>query len=58
MEQFFSKEQVLTEINKLSKSKEIENMWNRFKNKNYFVDDIEYCEILKVIGNTITKIYE
>lgn len=54
----FSKEQVLTEINKLSKSKEIENMWNRFKNKNYFVDDIEYCEILKVIGNTITKIYE
>lgn len=56
-ETIFSKEKVETELKNLSSSTEVEEMWKKFKNKNYFVEDIEYSEIIKVISQTIMKIY-
>lgn len=35
----------------------LEKMWNQFKNKNYFVEDIEYSAIIKTISDTIMNIY-
>ena len=57
-ETIFSKEKVETELKNLSASTEMEEMWKQFKNKNYFVENIEYSEIIKVISQTIMKIYE
>lgn len=57
-ETIFSKEKVETELKNLSASTDMEEMWKQFKNKNYFVENIEYSEIIKVISQTIMKIYE
>lgn len=47
-----------TELKNLSTSKEIEKMWNQFKSKNYFVENIEYSEVMKTISDMILKIYD
>lgn len=44
---FFSKEQVESELKNLAASTEMEKMWNQFKSKNNFVEDIEYFEIIQ-----------
>ena len=50
-------EKVNTELKNLSESREIEKMWNQFKNKNCFVENIQYCEVIKTISTLILKIY-
>ena len=57
-ETIFSKEKVDTELKNLSESKEIEKMWSRFKNKNHFVENIGYSEIIKTISETILNLYD
>lgn len=54
----FHKEKVKAELENLSASTEMEKMWNQFKNKNYFVPNIEYSQIIKNISDTIIKIYD
>ena len=54
----FLKEKVNTELKNLSESTEMEKMWNHFKSRNYFVENIEYSKIMKAISDTIKKIYE
>ena len=56
-ETIFSKEKVDTELKNLSESIEMEKMWNQFKNKNCFVENIQYCEVIKTISTLILKIY-
>ena len=56
-ETIFSKEKVDTELKNLSESIEMEKMWNQFKNKNCFVENIKYCEVIKTISTLILKIY-
>lgn len=56
-ETIFSKEKVEAELKNLSESIETEKMWNQFKSKNYFVENIEYSKIIKTISDTIMKIY-
>ena len=56
-ETIFSKEKVDTELKNLSESIEMEKMWNQFKNKNCFVENIQYCEFIKTISTLILKIY-
>lgn len=56
-ETIFSKEKVDTELENLSKSKELEKMWSRFKVKNHFVENIGYSEIIKTISVTILNLY-
>lgn len=53
----FSKEKVNTELKNLSSSVEMEKMWNQFKNKNYFVENVEYSEIMKTISDAILHVY-
>ena len=50
-------EKVNTELKNLSESIEMEKMWNQFKNKNCFVENIQYCEVIKTISTLILKIY-
>lgn len=57
-ETVFSKEKVETELKNLSVSTEMQEMWNHFRNKNYFVENVEYSKIIKLITETIMKIYE
>lgn len=54
----FSKEKVETELKNLLESTEMEKMWNRFKDKNYFVENVEYSKIIKTITDTIMSIYD
>ena len=49
----FSKERVEAELINISSSMKMKEMWNKFKSKNYYVDDIEYSIILKNIYDTI-----
>lgn len=57
-ETVFTKERVEVELENIYSSVDMENMWNRFKQKNYFVEEIEYKEVMKCIKETIIKIYE
>ena len=54
----FSKEQVEFELKNLATSTEMEKMWNQFKGKNYFVEDIEYFEVIQTISDIILTIYD
>lgn len=54
----FSKEQVEFELKNLATSTEMEKMWNQFKGKNYFVEDIEYFEVIQTISDLILTIYD
>ena len=56
-ETIFSKEKVEAELKNLSESTEMEEMWEQFKNKNYFVPNIEYSKIIKTISDTMMRIY-
>lgn len=56
-ETIFSKEKVDTELKNLSKSKETEKMWNQFKRKNSFVENIKYSEMIKIISEIIWNLY-
>lgn len=53
----FSKEKEETELKNLSESKEIEKMWEQFKLKNCFVENIQYCDAIKIISDLILNIY-
>lgn len=54
----FSKEQVEFELKNFATSTEMEKMWNQFKGKNYFVEDIEYFEVIQTISDIILTIYD
>ena len=41
----------------LRESREIEKMWNQFKSKNCFVENIQYCDVIKTISTLILNIY-
>ena len=56
-ETLFSKEKVTAELKNISESSEMESMWNQFKSKNYFVENVEYPEIIKTISEAIRNIY-
>lgn len=56
-ETIFSKERVDTELENLSGSKELEKMWDQFKGKNHFVENIGYSEIINTISETILNLY-
>ncbi len=52
----FSRNTILEELNNISSSVDMNVMWNNYKNKNFYVEDIEYEVIVQSIRNTITKI--
>ncbi len=52
----FSHNTILEELNNISSSVDMNAMWNNYKNKNFYVEDIEYKVIVQSIRNTITKI--
>ena len=49
-ETIFTREKVEKELGNLSSSKEMEKSWILFKSKNYFVDDIEYANLIRCIS--------
>ena len=57
-ETIFSKEKAEMELSNLSASTEMEHMWDQFKSKNYFVDDIPYAGMIEAISEVIMKIYD
>ena len=48
---------VNTELKNLSESREIEKMWNQFESKNCFVENNQYCDVIKTISTLILNIY-
>lgn len=46
------------ELNSIASSDEMNKMWDNFKRKNYFVEDIEYQVIMEQVLQTIMKIVE
>lgn len=44
------------ELNSIASSDEMNKMWDNFKRKNYFVEDIEYQVIMEQVLQTIMKI--
>lgn len=52
----FTYEKIEYELSNISTSNEMRNMWIRFKEKNYFVEDIEYDEMMAQICSIILSI--
>ena len=52
----FTYEKIEYELSNISTSNEMRNMWIRFKEKNYFVEDIEYDEMMTQICSIILSV--
>lgn len=57
-ETFFSESRIKDEINNILKSKHLELLWDNFKDKNYFVEDIKYETMIETVAKTIMKVIE
>ena len=42
----------------ISSSMEMKDLWENYKKKNYYVEDIDYGEMMKRISETIIKMAE
>ena len=54
----FSKERVETELGNLAESKEMKKRWDMFRDRNDFVENIEYSEIIFSVSNMIVKNFD
>ena len=52
----FTKEEIKLELQNLHSSIQMEEFWNQFKYKNYFVEDIEYSKMLSCLSEAILPI--
>lgn len=54
----FSEDRIRKELDSIATSDDMEMLWDNFKKKNYFVDDIEYKSIIESVTRTIMKTIE
>ena len=52
----FGEEEVRETLDKIKDDSGLEEMWNRFKRVNYFVDDLSWGEVSEIIVDNIEKI--
>ena len=52
----FTKEEIKLELQNLHSSIQMEEFWNQFKYKNYFVEHIEYSKMLSCLSKAILRI--
>ena len=52
----FTKEEIKLELQNLHSSIQMEEFWNQFKYKKYFVEDIEYSKMLSCLSEAILRI--
>lgn len=52
----FTKEEIKLELQNLHSSIQMEEFWNQFKYKNYFVEDIECSKMLSCLSEAILRI--
>jgi len=53
----FGEEEVRETLDKIKDDSGLEEMWNRFKRVNYFVDDLSWGEVSETIVDNIEKIF-
>lgn len=53
----FGEEEVRETLDKIKDDSGLEEMWNRFKRANYFVDDLSWGEVSETIVDNIEKIF-
>ena len=51
----FGEEEVRETLDKIKDDSGLEEMWNRFKRVNYFVDDLSWGEVSETIVDNIEK---
>jgi len=54
----FSEEKVSNEVDLIAKDYEMEKRWTQFKNKNYFVGDLEWDAVMKAVKKFANKVME
>lgn len=54
----FSDERIRRELKKIALSKEMERLWDNFKTKNYFAEDIGYGDVVQLVSQMIIRIIE
>lgn len=52
-ETVFSKEEIIQTLALIEKNKEMAGMWERFRERNYFVGDLEWKEVLNGVSDVI-----
>ena len=52
----FSNERIEDELRNITNSKELETLWNNYRKKNYFVGQIEYQAMIRLVSDAIRKI--
>lgn len=52
----FSNERIEDELKNITESKELEALWNNFRKKNYFVGEIEYQAMTRMVSDALRKI--
>lgn len=55
-ETVFSRDQVEIILNHLSNSKDVKEMWDMFRKKNYFVGEIDYYDVIESLKESINMI--
>ena len=54
----FSDDRIRRELNNIATSDDMKKLWDNFRQKNYFVDDIEYKSAIESVTRTIMKTIE
>lgn len=54
----FSEDRIRRELNNIATSDDMKKLWDNFRWKNYFVDDIEYKSAIESVTRTIMKTIE
>ena len=54
----FSDDRIRRELNNIATSDDMKKLWDNFRRKNYFVDDIEYKSAIESVTRTIMKTIE
>jgi hypothetical protein len=54
----FSKERIETDLRNLAESEEMEKRWNMFRDRNHFVEYIEYTEIISSVRDTVMRNFD
>ncbi len=51
----FSVDRVELELKLLAENREMKKKWDMFKSRNYFVEDIDFSEVMKSVAKTIMQ---
>ncbi|SKA65652.1 Nucleotidyl transferase AbiEii toxin, Type IV TA system [Eubacterium uniforme] len=54
----FTDEKIYEELNNIKSSKLLRRLWNSYKEKNYYVEELSYDKVVRSVEKLINDIYD